>query len=142
MPRIIATEKRSFDVLEEGPYDFVIVKADDRSGKDEPHNPYIHMQMQEPISKKNVFTNLVFTEKTARRVTNFWRALGNEVKVGEPLDFNAVDVQGRSVRAYVSISLYNGDKQNDVEYFIEPDEIGFKKSVPPPAPTTKTVQPF
>jgi hypothetical protein len=141
MPRIIATEKRSFDVLQEGPYDFVIVKAVDRSGEKEPHNPYIHMQMQEPISKKNVFTNLVFTENTARRVTNFWRALGNDVKEGDPLDFNAIDVAGKSVRAYVSISLYNGDKQNNVEYFIEPDEPGLKKAVPPPA-TTKTVQPF
>ena len=143
MPRVDATDKRSFDVLPEGEYNFVIVKASDEIGSKEPHNPYVHMQLQEPGSKKNVFENLVFTAKSAFKITNFWRALGHDVKRGEPIEFTAADLQGLSVRAYVSIRLYNGDKQNDVEYFIEPDEvIGFKNPVPPPVPATKTVQPF
>lgn len=144
MPKFNATDKQDFDPLEEGEYPFLIVKADDRFGKNEPHNPYVHMQLQELTSKKNVFTNLVFSKGTRRRLTNFWRALGNKVEEDEEVEFNATDVQGREVRAYVSISEYQGDKQNNVEHFIVPDEAEVSRApapVPPPS-TTRAVQPF
>ncbi len=143
MPKIDATDKQSFSPLEEGEYPFLIVKAEDKFGKDEPHNPYVHMQLQEPVSKKNVFENVVFSPASAWRVTNFWRALGHNVKKGDPIEFNGADVQGLEVRAYVTISLYQGDKQNDVAYFVEPDEAELSKPpTPVPPPTTKAVQPF
>src|SRR6267154_5335066 len=106
MPKIDATDKGNFDPLEEGEYPFLIVNAEDKFGKDEPHNPYVHMQMQEPISKKNVFTNVVFSAGSAWRVTNFWRALGYNVKKGDPIEFNAADVEGLEIRAYVIIKEY------------------------------------
>lgn len=143
MPRIDATDKGNFDPLNEGEYPFLIVKAEDKFGKEEPHNPYVHMQLQEPVSKKNVFTNVVFAAGSAFRVTNFWRALGHNVKKGDPIEFDAADVQGREVRAYVILKKYQGDLQNDVDYFIEPEEAELSRApAPVPSPTTKAVQPF
>ena len=143
MPRVDATDKRSFDPLEEGEYLFVIAKATDEVGQKEPHNAYVHLQLQEPTSKKNVFENLVFSTSSAWKISNFWRALGHNVKKGDPIEFGGADVQGLEIRAYVSIREYNGDLQNQVDYFIEPDEAELRKQpAPVPPKTTKAVQPF
>jgi ureidoglycolate hydrolase len=141
MPRFTASDSNSFEPLSEGDYTFVIVKATDEIGQTS-GNSYIHLQLQEVESKKNVFENVVFTPKTKRRVTNFWRALGHSCKDGDDVEFETADLVGEEIRAHVSVTEYNGDLQNDVEYFIEPDVTQTRKQPAAPVPTKKPIEPF
>jgi hypothetical protein len=144
MPRIqITDDGGSFAALPEGEYTLIIVKAND-GFSEKTNNEYVRIQLQEPDSKKTIFYYAVFTKGSAFRVANFWRALGHKVKKGDWIEFEAQDIPiGTQVQAYLSTREYNGELQNDVKTFIEPDElIGAPKQPIAPAPTKKPVQPF
>jgi hypothetical protein len=141
MPRIEATDAGSFEALPEGEYCLIAVKAND-GFSEKTNNEYVRIQFQEADSKKTIFFYAVFTKGSAFRVTNFWRALGHKVKKGDPIEFAAEDIPiGVEVQAYLTTREYNGELQNDIKYFIEPDLTETKKPAAP-VPTKKPVQPF
>jgi hypothetical protein len=141
MPQIEATDERSFEALPAGEYTLVTVKATD-GFSEKSNNQYVKVQLQEPESKKTIFFYAVFVKSVADKVTNFWRALGHNVKKGELIDFTAADVPiGVELRAWVTTRDYNGDLQNDIKTFILPDPAETKKPAAP-VPTKKPIQPF
>ena len=82
---------------------------------------------------KKVFDNLVFVDASEWKISNWWRALGFEVVPNQKIDTGeSTDLIGRELKAFLSVVEFNGQKQNNIEYFIEPGPDG--KAIVPQKP--------
>lgn len=131
-------ESRSFEALAEGDYQLRIEKIHPDVAGQKAKNPGAEMwkiTYSVAGSDKKVFDNLTFTQKSFWRISNWWRALGNKLVPGEKIDTGEPeDHLGKPVEAHLSIREYNGAKDNQVDYYIEPKPDGTKSGplvVPP-----------
>jgi hypothetical protein len=71
---------------------------------------------------KKVFANLVWNQACAGIISNFYRAMGNELKKDDPIDFEADDIIGQTVDAKLKVVTYEGTQKNEVAFYYEPKE--------------------
>ena len=123
-PTFTGQGPRSFDPLPEGDYNLVISKINSDIVGSQAKNAGAEMwRVSYDIvsTDRKVFDNLVFVQKSFWRISNWWRALGNEVVPGKEIDLGEPETHlGKTLRAHLSIREYAGAKDNQVEYFIEP----------------------
>jgi hypothetical protein len=129
MPSVTARDN-SFEVLPEGDYSLIVETAKETTSKY--GDPMIKVTFGVEGHKSKVFANLVFNEKCAGILTNFYRALGNQVEEGEPIDFEAGDIIGHEVDAKLRIGEFEGKKKNEVAFYYEPKDEKLASAVKDP----------
>jgi hypothetical protein len=130
MPTFTGEAARTFDPVPEGDYVLRIEKINlDVVGQKAKNAGAEMWRIQYAIegTDKNVFDNLVFVPKSFWRISNWWRAIGNKLVPGQQIDTGEPeDHLGKPVEAHLSIREYNGIKDNQIDYFIEPRPDGTK----------------
>jgi hypothetical protein len=116
MPSIQAKDN-SFKPLPAGDYHLIIEQAKETTSKK--GDPMIKVTFGVEGQNSKVFANLVFNEACAGIITNFYRALGNEVEEGAPVDFEASDIIGHEVDAKLRIGQFEGKDKNEVAFYYE-----------------------
>jgi hypothetical protein len=132
MPSVQA-KNNSFEILPEGDYGLIVETAKETTSKGGDPMIKVTFGVQEHDNKK-VFANLVFNEKCAGILTNFYRALGNQVEEGEPIDFEANDIIGQEVDAKLRVGEFEGKKKNEVAFYYEQKEPEVKDVEPDDVP--------
>jgi hypothetical protein len=132
MPKFTGEESRKFEPVPEGDYNLTIVKINPETVGERAKNAGAEMwRITYDIegTNKKVFDNLVFVAKSFWRISNWWRALGQEVLPGKELDTGQPeDHLGSEIKAHLTITEYNGEEQNDIAYFIEPGPTDVPRS--------------
>ena len=136
MPTFTGQASNQFDPAPEGEYLLTISKAIEtvtsKQAKN-PDKPMLRVTYDIGDTGKKVFDNLVFVKASEWKISNWWRALGREVIPDQQIDTGETsDLIGQQVKAYLSIVEFNGTKQNNIEYFIEPGPDG--KAIVPAKP--------
>ena len=136
MPQFTGEESRKFEALPEGDYELTISRINEESCSERTKNPGAAMwRITYDVGETNrkVFDNIVFVKSSFWRISNWWRALGYEVVPGQSIDTGeTTDHIGKSLKAHLTIREFNGDKQNDVAYFIEPAPADGRAVMVPP----------
>jgi len=137
MPKFTGEASRSFEPVPEGDYDLTITAITRKMASDRAKHPGAemwHVAYEIGDTGKKVFSNLVFVPETNWRISNWWRALGHEVVPGKELDTGEPEEHfGAQLKAHLSIVDYNGDKQNEIQYYIEPrpgDAVKEPRAIP------------
>jgi hypothetical protein len=125
MPTVIGQAPRSFEPVPEGDYLLTISKVTEEiiSGENAKHKGETMWRLTYDIEgiNRKVFDNLIFVPKSFWRVSNWWRALGNEVIPNQPFDTGEPEEHlKKTIRAHISIEQLNSGPDNKIDYYIEP----------------------
>ena len=127
-PTFTGQASSQFEPVPEGDYVLTISKIIEtltsKTAKN-PEKPMWRISYDIAGTGRKVFDNIVFVKTSEWKISSWWRSLGNEVIPDKQIDTgDSSDLIGRELKANLSIIEFNGQKQNTIEYFIEPGPSG------------------
>lgn len=128
---IINDEGSEYTLIPEGDYDFRIesFKRERHNGSDKfpaCNKAVLKVMVNYDGKEIPVEHSLFMHSRSEKSLGNFFLAIGLKKK-GEPLHMNWNAVPGAKGRCHIFTREYNGNKYNNIKYFITPEEAPQKK---------------